>query len=207
MARLLDLRGEGHDREELGLRLRQRLAGPDGAHVEALEVGVDGVRGAPPVGDRLDDRRRAGADVAGAEDARPARLEGDRVDLEAPLLRLLEPLVAGADPGEVGPLADREQDAVALDDELGARRRLGPPPPGRVRGAQLHPDELHARDLPGRLVDEDARRAGLEDRGDALLDGLVDLARGRHVLHVAAVDERHLGGVLADGRPRRSPSR
>ena len=28
--------------------------------------------------------------------------------------------------------------------------------------------------------------------GDAFLDRLVDLARGRHVLHVAAVDERHL---------------
>ena len=38
--------------------------------------------------------------------------------------------------------------------------------------------------------------------GDALLDRLVDLVRGRHVLHVAAVDERHLGGALADRRPR-----
>ena len=39
---------------------------------------------------------------------------------------------------------------------------------------------------------------GLEDGGDALLDRLVDLVRGRHVLHVAAVDERDLPGALAD---------
>ena len=33
----------------------------------------------------------------------------------------------------------------------------------------------------------------------ALLDRLVDLVRRGHVLHVAAVDERHLGRALADG--------
>ena len=43
---------------------------------------------------------------------------------------------------------------------------------------------------------------GLEDGGDAFLDGLVDLVRGGHVLHVAAVDERDLRGALADRRPR-----
>ena len=52
-------------------------------------------------------------------------------------------------------------------------------------------------DGPGLVLDH-AGRAGLEDGGDALLDRLVDLARGRHVLHVAAVDERHLAGALAD---------
>ena len=114
------------------------------------------------------------------------------------LLRRLRPLVAGADPGEVRPLADGEEDAVALDDELGPGCRLGAATAGRVGRAELHPDELDAGDLPGGLVDDDAGRAGLEDRGDALLDRLVDLARGRHVLHVATVDEGHLGGPLAD---------
>ena len=38
---------------------------------------------------------------------------------------------------------------------------------------------------------------GLEDGPGALLDHLVDLVRGGHVLHVAAVDERHLRGALA----------
>ena len=51
--------------------------------------------------------------------------------------------------------------------------------------------------VPGLVLDH-AGRAGLEDGGDTLLDGLVDLARRRHVLHVAAVDERHLAGALAD---------
>ena len=44
-------------------------------------------------------------------------------------------------------------------------------------------------------------RSGLEDRGDAFLDRLVDLARGGHVLHVAAVDEGDLGRALADRCP------
>ena len=48
----------------------------------------------------------------------------------------------------------------------------------------------------------DADRAGLEDGGDAFLDRLVDLVRRRHVLHVAAVDEGHFLGALADRRPR-----
>ena len=52
------------------------------------------------------------------------------------------------------------------------------------------------------VVGDDAGRAGLEDRRDAFLDRLVDLVRRRHVLHVAAVDERHLGRALADRRPR-----
>ena len=50
------------------------------------------------------------------------------------------------------------------------------------------------------VIDPD--RAGLEDGGDAFLDRLVDLVRGRHVLHVAAVDEGDLGRALADRRPR-----
>ena len=52
------------------------------------------------------------------------------------------------------------------------------------------------------LVRDDPGRAGLEDGGDALLDRLVDLVRRRHVLHVAAVDERDLAGALADRGPR-----
>ena len=43
---------------------------------------------------------------------------------------------------------------------------------------------------------------GLEDGRDAFLDRLVDLVGRRHVLHVAAVDERDLAGALADRRPR-----
>ena len=121
---------------------------------------------------------------------------------EAPLLGGDRSLGAGADPVELRALADGQQDAVAGDRELGAGRRLGAAAAGRVGRAQLHPDELDPGDLAGLLVRDDARRAGLEDGGHALLDRLVDLVRGRHVLHVAAVDERDLGGALADRRPR-----
>ena len=67
--------------------------------------------------------------------------------------------------------------------------------------AGLHPDELDAGDV-AVLVGDDPDRAGLEDGRDAFLDRLVDLVRRRHVLHVAAVDERDLLGALADRRPR-----
>ena len=136
VARLLDLAREGHDREELGLRLGQRLAGPDGRQVEALHVGVHGVRGAAPFGDRLDDSGRTDPDVAGGEDARPPGLEGDRVGLEPVLLGRLDPIRAGADPGQVGTLADGQQDAVAGDREFGAGVGLRAAPAGRIGRAR-----------------------------------------------------------------------
>src|SRR4029079_19445019 len=67
-ARLLHLAGVGNDRQELGLRLREDLAGPDLVEILAGEVGVDRVRRTSTLRDGLDDRRRAGAHVAGPED-------------------------------------------------------------------------------------------------------------------------------------------
>ena len=52
------------------------------------------------------------------------------------------------------------------------------------------------------LIGHDARGGGLEDDAGPLLDRLVGLFLGRHVLEVAAVDDRHLGGSLAHRRPR-----
>ena len=73
VARLLDLGRERHDREELRLRLGERLAGPDRGEVVALQEGVDRVGGAAALGDGLDDGRRADPDVARPEDARAGR--------------------------------------------------------------------------------------------------------------------------------------
>ncbi len=120
------------------------------------------------------------------------------VRLEAALLRRLRALGARADPAQVGALADGQQDPVAVDRELGPGRRLGPASAGGVGLAELVPDELDTGHLAGLVVDDDPRRAGLEDGLDAFLDRLVDLVGGRHVLHVAAVDEGHLGRALAD---------
>ena len=106
------------------------------------------------------------------------------------------------EPVELGALADGQQHAVARDRELRPGRRLRPAAAGRVRCAWLHPDELDARDLAGLVVGDDPCRARLEDGRDAFLDRLVDLVGRRHVLHVAAVDERDLAGALADRRPR-----
>ncbi len=82
-ARLLDLARVGHDGEELGLRLRERLAGLDRVQVQALQVGIHGIGGAAALGDGRDHGRGTGAHVAGAEDARAAGAEGDRVGVEA----------------------------------------------------------------------------------------------------------------------------
>ena len=59
----------------------------------------------------------------------------------------LGPSLPGARASQLGALADGQQDAVARDDELGAGRRLRAAPAGRVRGAELHPDELDAGDV------------------------------------------------------------
>ena len=80
-----------------------------------LQEGVDGVGGAAALGDGLDHGRRADPHVAGAEDARPAGLERDRVGLEPALLGGLDALRPGPDPGQVRALADGQQHAVARD--------------------------------------------------------------------------------------------
>ena len=169
--------------------------------VHALEVGVDGVRRAAALGDRLDHGRRADAHVTGAEHAGPAGRERDGIGGQPRTLRG-HALVAGLlDPVELRPLADREQDTVAGDRELRPRGGLGPAPAGRIGLAELHPDELDAGHVAG-LVGDDAYRARLEDGAHTFLDRLVHFVGGGHVLHVAAVHERHLGGALADRGPR-----
>ena len=51
-------------------------------------------------------------------------------------------------------------------------------------------------------IDQDARRARLEDHLRAFFDGLVSLAGRGHVLHVTAVDEGDFPRPLADGGAR-----
>src|SRR5450759_3506002 len=199
VARFLGLVGVGHDREEDWLHFGQRLAVPQLREVVASEERVHGVGAAAPLGDGLNHGRGPDPDVAGTEDAGPARLEGYGVGAQLVLDRG-HALVARADPRQIRPLADGQQDAVALDHELRPGGGLGAAPAAGVGGAGLHPDELDARDLVVR-VDDDTRWAGLEDGLAAFLESLVDLARGRHVLHVAAVDEGDRLGALADRGP------
>src|SRR4029079_7399886 len=126
----------------------------------------------------------------------------DRVGLQPAVLRGLDAACrARSDPGQVRALADGEEDPVAGDDELRPGRRLRPATAAGIGLARPGADELDAGDV-ALVVRDDARRAGLEDRLDAFLDRLVDLVGRRHVLHVAAVDERALRGALADRRPR-----
>ena len=152
-----------------------------------------------PSATACDHGRGADAHVAGAEDARPAGGEGDRVGRQAPLLGgRRRPSAPRASQSSSGPLADGQQDAVALDDELGAR----PPAPGGAgRRRPARPGAMRWNSTPVTLLFSSVTtRVGAAwkmARAPSSMH-LVDLVRGGHVLHVAAVDERHLRGALAD---------
>src|SRR5664280_2056871 len=196
MARFLGLVRVGHDREEDRLHLGQRLAVPQLREVVASEERVHGVGATASLGDGLNHGRGSDPNVTGTEDAGSAGFEGHGVGAQLVLDRG-HALVARPDPRQIRPLADGQQNAVAVDHELRPWSGLGAAPAAGVGGAGLHPDELDARDLVVR-VDDDTRWAGLEDGFAAFLESLVDLARGRHVLHIAAVDESDRLGALAD---------
>mgnify|MGYP000315142834 CR=1 FL=1 len=117
---LLRLAGERHDAEELWLWLRERLAVADLTEIESLQVRVRGVGAAASVGDGGHNSSGAVSHVAAAKDAVAACLEGDRVCLEATVLRCGNPVGADTCPGHIWPLADRLQDAITLNNELGA---------------------------------------------------------------------------------------
>ena len=199
MASFLGLPGVRGDREEARLPLGQGLAGPQLGQVAAFQERIDGIGATPALGDGLNHGRGPDSDVAGSEDTGPARLEGHGVRGE-PVLDGGHTVVARADPRQVRALPDCEQDAIALDHELGAGCRLGAAPAARVGGAGSHANELDPLDLVA-SIDQDASRAGLEYGRAALLESLVDLARGRHILHVAPIDERYLLRSLADRSP------
>ncbi len=199
VARLLGLVCVGDDREELRLHLGESLASSQLGQVYALQERVGGVGAAPAFGHGLDHGGGADAHVARAEDAGPAGLERDGVGGQPGAIGC-DAFVARADPREVRSLADGEQDPVAVDYELGSGCRLRPAAAAGVGGAGLHPDELHAGDLVV-AVDHHPRRTGLEDHPGAFFDGLVGLAVGRHVLHVAAIDERDVLHSLPDRGP------
>src|SRR6185503_15141610 len=202
---LLHVVREGHDGQEVGLRLAH-----DAAHLRVVEVVasqpvVDRVRGAPALADRLHYGRGPRPDVARGEHLGQAGAEdvvladqgaaAARLELRADLLGL------ALDPGELGSLADGAQHGVAAHDEFGARHRLRTAATLLVRLAEVHALELD----PGHLVllvGDDSDRGSLEDDPRPLLDRLVHLVLRRHVLEVAAVDEGHLARLLAQAGAR-----
>ena len=175
------------------------MAVTDLRKVEALQIRINGVGAASAVGNRGDDGRCAVAQVAAAEDAIPAGLEGDGVGFQSAVLGGGNAICADARPGHVGTLADRLQDAVALNDEFRAWCWLWSAAARSVWCAELHANELEADHLVVRIGDN-ARWASLEDGARTLFDHLVHFVGGWHVLHVAAVDEGDLLGPLAHAR-------
>ena len=165
------------------------------------QIGVDRARGALAVAHRQDHGRRAAHDVAAGEDARDAGHAGLVGHDVAPLVDLEVGCRRGQDRVRSG--ADRHDHHVAVDHELGALDRDGPPPAGVVRLAELHPLAAQAAD-PALLVAEHLERRDQEVEDDAFLLGVVDLlgARGELVVRAAVDDPR-----LRRAEPPRGPDR
>ena len=196
---LLYLGGERHNAQELRLRLGECLSVANLRKVETLEVCINGVGATSTVSDGGDYGCCAVAQVAAAEDAVAAGLEGNGVGLHSAVLGGGDTLCADACPGHVGALADRLQDAIALNDEFRPWCRLWPSAARSVRNAELHANELESNHLVVRIGD-DTGWASLEDGACPLFDHLVHFVGGWHVLHVAAVDEGDLLGPLTNAR-------
>ena len=124
-------------------------------------------------------------------------LQRELVDADRAPLGALDALVlAGA--VELRVLADRGDDLVALDDELGALDGHRPAAAGGVGLAQFHALHLDAGDLL-RVVGDDADGRDQELELDAFFLGLVDLGVvSGHLLARAAVEAGDLFGPLAD---------
>ena len=124
---------------------------------DRIEVPRDLLRGGASLGDGLDDRRRAGAVVAGEEDGLDLGLERLRVDLHvAPALHA-ELLEVGHERA-VGRLTERQKHGLARDLEFGALDRLGRTPAARVRIAEAVTNELHAAHVAARVSEDLDRR-------------------------------------------------
>ena len=180
VARLLDLARERHDREELGLRLGQRLAGPDGVQVEALEVGVDGVGRAAALGDR------PATTVAAPIRTSPVPKTPGRPVSKVTASALRRRCLVASTPSEPGPIQVRSgpwpmasSTRSQAIDELGARAPA-PGGAGRRRPARRAPSRMNSTPvtLPFSSVMTRTGPAWKMAR-DAFLDRLVDLVRTR----------------------------
>ena len=148
---------------------------------------------------RLDQRRRAGHEVAAGEHAADVRGVGRRVDLDPAAVDL--ELGLDRQEGQVGRLRDGRDDGLGRDDELGALDRDRRAAAGRVRLAEAVADELDAGDLA--VLAEDLDRAGQELHPDALALGLAQLLLVDDELGAGPpVDDRDALGAVAQARPR-----
>ena len=162
------------------------------------EVAVDRVGALLAVAGGLDQRRRAGHEVAAAEHAADVRGVRRRVDPDA----TPADLEVGLDRQErqVRRLGDGRDDDVGLDHELAALDRDRRAATGGVRLAEAVADELHAGDVA--VLAEDLDRAGEELHPDALALGLAELLLVDDELAARpAVDDRDVVGAVAQARP------
>ena len=148
---------------------------------------------------RLDERRRAGHEVAAGEDAADVRRVRRRVDLDAAAVDLEARL--DRQEREVGGLGDGRDDGLGGDDELGALDGHRRAAAGGIRLAEPVADELDAGDLA--VLAEDLDRAREELHPDALALGLAELLLVDHELGPRPpVGDRHVLRAVAQARAR-----
>ena len=148
---------------------------------------------------RLDERRRAGDEVAAGEDAADVRRVRRGVDLDPAAVDLEVRL--DRQERQVRGLGHGRDDRVRLDHELGAGDRHRRAAAGGVRLAELVADELDAGDVA--VLAEHLDRAGEELHPDALALGLAELLLVDDELGAGpAVDDRDVLGAVPERGPR-----
>ena len=149
---------------------------------------MDRCRGAPTVGDRVDQVAGAARDVSAGPDPRIGSPHRFGVDLHASGAGALE-VDTGIEKADVGALADREDDRVGGDDGFGVRLERRREPPCGVEHRR-HRDGFETGHL--RVADEAVRSAAVDD-ADAFALGLVDLLGiGRDLVGRFQRDDRHV---------------
>ena len=179
----LDLRPCQFDHRQFGLRRWLQFLPP--------QVAMDGLSSLMAGGDRLNDERRSGSDVAGSKDPRPCRRQRVGVDGDSLLAGDADPR-ALRDEGQTSPLPHGEYDVVARHEVLRAGDRHRPPPPCLVGQPLLGAHALYAHHTPI-TVPHNLHRSNLPVEDDPLLLGAVHLLLvGRRLLAGAAVIDMHL---------------
>jgi len=153
------------------------------------EIAVNRLGGAVAHAYGLNRAARAGSRVPASEDPRDARGASVRVAGNGPGARHLD---RGRQKGQVGRLADSQDDRIRGDDSVGALYRDGPAAAGGVRLAEAHRDDFDARHM--LVFPQDAHRVGQQQERHALGFGLVNLESvGRHLGARAPVGDGRLG--------------
>ena len=160
----------------------------------ALQIIVDGGRGLAGGGHGINYHQRAGDGVAAGEDTLDVGRQAGLVDFDGALAGNSHIQILGE--AQVGRLAQRRDDGIHVQLELGTGDGLGAGSSAGIRCAQLH---LHAFDgLDLAALCDDLGGSGQEhDLNTFFFGGQYLHLVGRHLVPAAAVDDGHFAAQAA----------